>query len=147
MKVNELQRNFSRPKRKRKGRGMGSGNGKTAGRGHRGQGQRSGPHKKAGFEGGQNPLYKRIPKKKQFLVPNRANWAVVNVGTLNKLFEAGAAVDFKALVAKSLIDHRADGLRVLGHGDLNISLNVSASYVTASAREKIEAAGGSVNLI
>lgn len=147
MKLDELQRNFKRPKRKRKGRGMRSGNGKTAGRGHRGQGQRSGPHAKPGFEGGQMPLYRRIPKKKQFLVPNRANWAVVNVGMLNKLFEAGASVDFDAIVAKSLIDHRADGLRVLGHGELNISLNVTGTYFTATAREKIEAAGGSVTIV
>lgn len=147
MKLEELQRNFKRPKRKRKARGMGSGNGKTAGRGHRGQGQRSGPHKKAGFEGGQMPLYRRIPKKKHFIMPNKSNWAVVNVGALSSLFKAGDSVDFDAIVEKSLIDHRADGLRVLGGGELTIALNITASYVTASAREKIESAGGSVLIV
>jgi len=147
MKLDELERNFKRPKRKRKARGMGSGNGKTAGRGHRGQGQRSGPHKKAGFEGGQMPLYRRIPKKKHFIMPNKSDWAIVNVGTLNKLFQAGDSVDFNAIASKSLIDDRADGLRVLGTGELNIALNVTATYVTETARKKIEAAGGSVQLI
>lgn len=147
MKLHELQRNFKRPERKRVGRGMRSGSGKTAGRGHRGQGQRSGPHAKPGFEGGQMPLYKRIPKKKHFFIPNRSDWAIVNVAKLNEVFEAGASVDFNALVEKSLIDHRKDGLRVLGYGELNIALNVTASYVTPSAKEKIEAAGGSITLV
>lgn len=148
MKLDELKRNFKRPKRKRKARGMGSGNGKTAGRGHRGQGQRSGPHKKSGFEGGQMPLYRRIPKKKHFLVPNRSEWAIINVGRLNLLFEAGANVDFSALAEKGgVIDDRTDGLRVLGQGELKIALHVTAHHVTPSAKEKIEAAGGSVQLV
>lgn len=147
MKLDELQRNFKRPKRKRKARGMGSGNGKTAGRGHRGQGQRSGPHKKAGFEGGQMPLYRRIPKKKHFLVPNRADWAIINVGRLNLLYEAGASVNFDDLVAKGVIDGRKDGLRVLAQGEIKVALNITAHYVTPSAQAKIEAAGGSVQLV
>ena len=147
MKLNELQRNFKRPKRKRVGRGMRSGDGKTAGRGHRGQGQRSGPHAKPGFEGGQNPLYKRIPKLKSFQQPNKANWAIVNVGRLGQLFEAGSSVDFEALVGKNQADKRKDGLRVLGFGELGVALNVTAHYVTPAAKEKIEAAGGSVTLI
>ena len=147
MKLNDLSRNTKRAKRKRVGRGMGSGMGKTSTRGHRGQGQRSGPEKKAGFEGGQMPLYRRLPKKKHFIMPYRSEWAIINIGTLNKLFEAGATVDFAALAEKSLIDDRKDGLRVLGHGDLGIALHITASYVTPSAREKIEAAGGSVQLI
>lgn len=147
MKLQDLSRNVKRPKRKRVGRGMGSGMGKTSSRGHRGQGQRSGPEKKAGFEGGQMPLYRRIPKKKHFVMPYRSEWAIVNVGTLNRLFEAGASVSFDALVKKSVINRRKDGLRVLGHGELQIPLHVTANYVTPSAKEKIEAAGGSVQLI
>lgn len=147
MKLQDLSRNTKRAKRKRVGRGMGSGMGKTSTRGHRGQGQRSGPEKKAGFEGGQMPLYRRLPKKKHFVIPYRTNWAIINVGTLNKLFEAGSNVDFAALAAKSVIDHRADGVRVLGHGELTVALNITASYVTPSAKEKIEAAGGSIQLV
>jgi len=147
MKLDELQRNFKRPKRKRVGRGMRSGHGKTAGRGHRGQGQRSGSETKPGFEGGQMPLYRRIPKKKGFFIPNRSSWAIVNVGMLNKLFSDGESVDFQALADKNLIDDRKDGLRVLGHGELSVKLNISAAYVTPSAKEKIESAGGSIQLV
>lgn len=147
MKLQDLSRNTKRAKRKRVGRGMGSGMGKTATRGHRGQGQRSGPEKKAGFEGGQMPLYRRLPKKKHFVIPYRSNWAIINVGALNRLFEAGSTVDFAALAAKSVIDHRADGVRILGHGELTVALNITASYVTPSAKEKIDAAGGSIQLV
>ncbi|PIQ29020.1 50S ribosomal protein L15 [bacterium (Candidatus Blackallbacteria) CG17_big_fil_post_rev_8_21_14_2_50_48_46] len=147
MKLQDLSRNTKRAKRKRVGRGMGSGMGKTSTRGHRGQGQRSGPEKKAGFEGGQMPLYRRLPKKKHFVMPYRSNWAIVNVGRLNEVFESGASVDFAALADKSLIDGRSDGLRVLGHGELSKPLNITASYVTPSAKEKIEAAGGSVQIV
>lgn len=147
MKLQDLSRNTKRAKRKRVGRGMGSGMGKTSTRGHRGQGQRSGPEKKAGFEGGQMPLYRRLPKKKHFVMPYRSNWAIVNVGRLNEVFESGASVDFAALAEKSLIDGRSDGLRVLGHGELSKPLNITASYVTPSAKEKIEAAGGSVQIV
>ena len=147
MKLNELQRNFKRPKRKRVGRGMRSGDGKTAGRGHRGQGQRSGPHAKPGFEGGQNPLYKRIPKQKSFQQPNKSNWAAINVGRLAKVFGADAKIDFASLAEKRLVDKRADGLRVLAHGELEVALHVTAHYVTPAAKAKIEAAGGSVTLV
>lgn len=147
MKLDELSRNFKRPKRKRVGRGMRSGDGKTAGRGHRGQGQRSGSETKPGFEGGQMPLYKRVPKKKGFFIPNRADWAAINVGALNKVFKDGDTVDFQTLADKRLIDGRKDGLRVLGHGDLSIKLNIVAAYVTESAKEKIESSGGSVQLV
>lgn len=147
MQLHELQRNFKRPKRKRKARGMGSGNGKTAGRGHRGQGQRSGPHAKPGFEGGQMPLYKRIPKKKHFIMPNKSDWAIINVGRLNLLFGADETVDFQALADKGVIDGRCDGLRILAQGEIKVALNIKAQHVSASAREKIEAAGGSVDIV
>ncbi|PKL75492.1 MAG: 50S ribosomal protein L15, partial [Candidatus Melainabacteria bacterium HGW-Melainabacteria-1] len=114
MKLEELQRNFKRPKRKRVGRGMRSGMGKTAGRGNNGRGQRSGSHTKPGFEGGQTPLYRRIPKQKSFQAPPRSEWAIINVSRLNDLFPEGGVVDFAALAAKRVIDDRTDGLRVLG---------------------------------
>ena len=147
MKLEELQRNFKRPKLKRVGRGMRSGNGKTSGRGSNGRGQRSGPHTKAGFEGGQTPLYRRIPKKSSFQAPPRDEWAIINVGRFNELFAEGGAVDFAALAAKRVIDGRADGLRVLGTGELKVAVQVTANYVTESAKQKIEAAGGSVVLV
>lgn len=147
MKLEELQRNFKRPKLKRVGRGMRSGNGKTSGRGNNGRGQRSGPHTKAGFEGGQTPLYRRIPKKKSFQAPPRDEWGIINVGRLNELFPEGGAVDFSVLAAKHVVDRRCDGLRVLGTGELKVAVQMTANYVTASAREKIEAAGGSVQLV
>lgn len=147
MKLEELQRNFKRPKAKRVGRGMRSGNGKTSGRGNNGRGQRSGSHTKPGFEGGQTPLYRRIPKKKSFQAPPRDEWAILNVGRLNDLFAAGEAVDFAALAAKGMIDDRTDGLRILGGGELKIAVNVTAHHVTPGARAKIEAAGGSVQLV
>jgi len=147
MKLNELQRNFKRPKAKRVGRGMRSGIGKTSGRGNNGRGQRSGPHTKAGFEGGQTPLYRRLPKKKAFQAPPRAEWAIINVGRLNELFPEGGSVDFAALAAKGAIDHRHDGLRILGNGELKVAVNVTAMHVTPGAKEKIEAAGGSVQLV
>lgn len=147
MKLDELQRNFKRPKAKRVGRGMRSGNGKTSGRGNNGRGQRSGPHTKAGFEGGQTPLYRRIPKKKSFQAPPRAEWAELNVNRLNELFPEGGSVDFATLASKRVIDHRNDGLRILGGGELKVAVNVTAHYVTPSAKAKIEAAGGSVQLV
>jgi large subunit ribosomal protein L15 len=147
MKLEELSRNVKRPKRKRVGRGMRSGMGKTSSRGNNGQGQRSGPEKKAGFEGGQMPLYRRMPKRKHFSRPDQPELAIINVGRLNQLFQAGDTVDFQALVEKSLIDARKDGLRVLGNGELSVKLSVVADYVTPSAREKIEAQGGSIELL
>lgn len=147
MKLEELQRNFKRPKRKRVGRGMRSGNGKTSGRGSNGRGQRSGPHTKAGFEGGQTPLYRRIPKLKSFQAPPRDEWGIINVGRLSELFPEGGSVDFDALAGKRVIDHRADGLRVLGNGEITVAINVTANHVTESAKAKIEAAGGSVTLV
>ena len=147
MKLEELQRNFKRPKLKRVGRGMRSGSGKTSGRGNNGRGQRSGSHTKPGFEGGQTPLYRRIPKKKSFQAPPRSEWAEINVGRLNDLFPEGGSVDFAALAAKRVIDGRNDGLRVLGGGDLKVAVQITATHVTPGARAKIEAAGGSVQLV
>ena len=123
----------------RKGRGAGSGNGKTAGFGHKGQKARSGV-KKAGFEGGQMPLQRRLPKR-GFNNIFATEYAVVKVSDLEK-FEAGATVDAAALIAKGIIKRELDGVKVLGNGELTKALNVQAAAYTASAKEKIEKAGG-----
>ena len=124
----------------RKGRGPGSGNGKTAGKGHKGQNARSGGGVKPGFEGGQLPLYRKLPKrgfKNRFAV----NYAIVNVSALNK-FEDGAVVDLATLVEKRIVRKPLDGLKVLGNGELTKKLTVKATVFSATAKEKIEAAGG-----
>lgn len=134
---------------KRVGRGHGSGHGKTSTRGANGQGQRSGESIKIGFEGGQMPLYRRTPKKHHFSVPERykAQYAIVNVADLERLFEAEATVDTQALIDRGLIRQEYDGVRVLGDGALTFKLNVKAHYFTASAKEKIEAAGGKAEVL
>ena len=124
----------------RKGRGPGSGNGKTAGKGHKGQNARSGGGVRPGFEGGQLPLYRKLPKrgfKNRFAV----NYAIVNVSALNK-FEDGAVVDLETLVEKRIVRKPLDGLKVLGNGELTKKLTVKATVFSATAKEKIEAAGG-----
>ena len=124
----------------RKGRGAGSGNGKTAGKGHKGQNARSGGGVRLGFEGGQFPLYRIMPKrgfKNHFAV----NYAIVNVADLNK-FEDGETVNLEKLMAAGIIRKPLDGLKVLGNGEITKKLTVEASIFSASAKEKIEAAGG-----
>ena len=134
-------------RKKRVGRGHGSGHGKTSTRGANGQGQRSGESIKIGFEGGQMPLYRRTPKKHAFVRPMRylSEFAIVNVGDLNR-FEDGATVDAQALVDMGLIRREYDGVRVLGDGELKVKLTVQAAAFTASARAKIEAAGGTCEI-
>ena len=124
---------------KRKGRGHGSGNGKTAGYGHKGQKARSGV-KKAGFEGGQMPLQRRLPKR-GFNNIFATVYTTVKVSDLNR-FEDGAVVDTAALLKAGLIKKVNDGVKVLGNGDLTRKLTVEAAAFTASAKEKIEKAGG-----
>ena len=124
----------------RKGRGPGSGNGKTAGKGHKGQNARSGGGVRPGFEGGQLPLYRKLPKrgfKNHFAV----NYAIVNVSALD-VFNDGETVNLDALMAKGIIKKPLDGLKVLGNGEITKKLTVEASIFSASAKEKIEAAGG-----
>ena len=128
--------------RKCKGRGMGSGNGKTAGRGHKGQWARSGGGVRAGFEGGQMPLVRRLPKR-GFNNIFAKNYAEVNVCQLNAL-ENGTEVTFETLVAAGLVGKKYDGVRILGKGELEKKLTVKVAGVTASAKEKIVAAGGEV---
>ncbi len=124
----------------RKGRGVGSGNGKTAGKGHKGQSARSGGGVRPGFEGGQLPLYRKLPKR-GFHNKFATVYAVVNVEALNQ-FEDGAVVDLDALLAKKIVRKANDGLKVLGNGELTKKLTVKANVFSATAKEKIEAAGG-----
>ena len=125
----------------RKGRGAGSGNGKTAGKGHKGQNARSGGGVRPGFEGGQLPLYRKLPKRGFNNARFAKVYAIVNVEALN-VFEDGAVVDLDALLAKKIVRKANDGLKVLGSGELTKKLTVKASVFSATAKEKIEAAGG-----
>ena len=134
----------SRKNRKRVGRGNSSGNGTFAGRGMNGQLSRSGGGKGAGFEGGQQPLAMRLPKLPGFTNHNRVEYAPVNVARLNALFAVGETVDAEALVAKGVIKYNFIPVKVLGDGELSKKLTVKVDKVSASAKAKIEAAGGKV---
>ena len=124
----------------RKGRGPASGNGKTAGKGHKGQNARSGGGVRPGFEGGQIPLYRKLPKR-GFHNKFATNYAIVNVSALNA-FEDGAVVDMAALMAAGIVRKANDGLKILGRGEITKKLTVRANVFSASAKEKIEAVGG-----
>jgi large subunit ribosomal protein L15 len=136
--------------KKRLGRGPGSGTGKTAGRGNKGQKSRSGYSRRLGFEGGQMPLQRRLPKR-GFTNVFKKEWIEVNVATLEKRFEAGTEVTPEALVAAGICSKRqvteTAGVAVLGKGELTKALTVSAQRISAGARTKIEGAGGSVSII
>lgn len=128
----------------RRGRGHGSGNGKTAGKGHKGQKARSGAPR-AGFEGGQMPLYRRIPKR-GFKNRNSKEIISINVDALER-FDNGATVDVEALLNAGVIKKTGDGVKILGNGELTKKLTVKVDALSASAKEKIEAAGGTVEVI
>ena len=146
MKLHELHpAEGSTTAAKRLGRGVGSGLGKTSGKGHKGAKARSGGGKRPGFEGGQMPLYRRVPKK-GFTNIFGTDYATVNVEKLN-VFEDGAVVDAQALIDAGLIRKAQDGLKVLGNGELTKKLTVKAAKYTASAKEKIEAVGGTAEVI
>ena len=146
MKLNELspaQGSHKAPRRL--GRGVGSGRGKTAGRGTKGYNSRSGGGVRPGYEGGQMPLHRRLPKR-GFANIFRKNIAVINVRDLAK-FDKGSVVDEAALVAAGLVKGRKDGIKLLGHGEIKHSLEVKVNQISKSAREKIEAAGGKVEVL
>lgn len=127
-------------KAKRVGRGISSGMGKTCDRGHRGEGQRAGISRKPGFEGGQMPAYRKIPKLKGFPLVNRIVYAEVNVSQLDKMNEE--IVDIELLKEKGLFSRKYQELRVLGNGEISKKITVKARHFSKSAREKIEAVGG-----
>jgi len=133
-----------RKKRKRVGRGPGSGYGKTCGRGTKGQQSRSGGGTPLGFEGGQMPLYRRLPKRGFNNARFRTTFAIVNVAQLERAFEDGATVDATAIRDARLVNAKVGPIKILGGGELNKKLFVTADRFSASARRKIEAAGGSV---
>ena len=129
----------------RRGRGHGSGNGKTAGYGHKGQKARSGAPR-PGFEGGQMPLYRRLPKR-GFNNRNRKEFIGINVSTLDKRFEDGAVVDVKTLLEMNIIKDTLDGVKILGNGEINKKLTVKVNAYSEAAKQKIEAAGGTCEVL
>ena len=146
MKLHELSPAVGSTKEaKRIGRGHGSGNGKTAGKGHKGQKARAGRGIRAGFEGGQMPLQRRVPKR-GFNNIFATKFAIVNVSDL-EVFEAGAVIDTQALQEKGLVKKAYDGVKVLGNGNLSKAVTVKASAFSESAKSKIEAAGGKAEVI
>ena len=146
MELNNLRPSVGSTKnRKRIGRGTGSGHGKTATKGHKGQKARSGGSIKAGFEGGQMPLQRRLPKR-GFTPLDRVEYSLVNISQLD-VYEAGSVIDTMSLVAKGLIKSNRFAVKILGNGDITKSLKVAANKFSQSAKDKIIAAGGSVEEI
>ncbi|MFD4931010.1 50S ribosomal protein L15 [Peribacillus butanolivorans] len=146
MKLHELKAaEGSRKERKRKGRGIGSGNGKTAGKGHKGQNARSGGGVRLGFEGGQTPLFRRLPKR-GFTNINRKDYAIVNLDTLN-LFEDGTEVTPALLLETGIVSKEKAGIKILAKGSIEKKLTVKAHKFSSTAKEAIEAAGGNIEVI
>ncbi|QTM97899.1 MULTISPECIES: 50S ribosomal protein L15 [Sediminibacillus] len=145
MKLHELKPAEARKKRNRVGRGMSSGNGKTAGRGHKGQKARSGGGTRPGFEGGQMPLFQRLPKR-GFTNIHRKEFAIVNLDTLNQ-FDEGTEVTPELLLETGVVSKLKAGIKVLGNGNIEKKLTVKAHKFSASAKEAIEAAGGQTEVI
>ncbi len=146
MKLHELSpAPGSVKEQKRIGRGHGSGNGKTAGKGHKGQKARAGRGIRAGFEGGQMPLQRRVPKRGFHNIFGK-EYALVNIGSLNK-FESGATIDATALKEAGLIKKEHDGVKILGNGKLEKKLTIKAAAFSESAKAKIEEAGGKAEVI
>ena len=147
MKLHELApAEGSKKEHFRVGRGHASGNGKTAGKGHKGQNARSGGGVRPGFEGGQMPLYRRLPKRGFNNARFATNYAIVNVSDLD-VFEDGAVVDAAALVESGLVNDQCDGIKILGNGEISKKLTVHAAAFSQSAKEKIEAAGGKAEVM
>ena len=146
MKLHDIQpAPGARRPRRRVGRGPGSGSGKTSGRGHNGQKSRSGYRSRRGFEGGQMPLVRRVPKR-GFVNIFRTTYRIINVSKLNS-FEAGTVVTPEMLQAAGILRKGRDGVKVLGNGDLKVSLTVKAHRFTKAAQQKIEGAGGKIEQI
>ena len=146
MKLHELSPAAGSAKQAwRKGRGPGSGNGKTAGKGHKGQNARSGGGVRPGFEGGQLPLYRKLPKR-GFKNRFAKNYAIVNVADLNR-FNDGDKVNLAVLMEAGIVRKELDGLKVLGNGEITKKITVEAALFSATAKEKIEAAGGTAEVI
>ncbi len=147
MKLHELSPAAGSKKEvKRIGRGPASGQGKTAGKGHKGQKARAGRGMQIGFEGGQMPLQRRLPKR-GFVNIFAKNIVTVNVGTLNAKFDDGAVIDVEALKAAGIIKNRFDGVKILSNGDVTKKFTVKADAYSGAAKEKIEAAGGKAEVI
>lgn len=146
MKLHELKPvEGARHSKKRVGRGTGSGLGKTSGRGHKGQNARSGGGVRPAFEGGQTPLFKRLPKR-GFTNVSHKEYAIVNLGEIEKKFEAGSVVDLASLKAAGLVKKEYEGVKILGEGELTKALTFKVVKVTKSAQEKISKAGGTVEV-
>lgn len=146
MKLHELKpAEGSRRNRKRLGRGIGSGTGKTAGKGHKGQKARSGGGVRLGFEGGQIPLFQRLPKR-GFTNINRKDYAIVNLDTLNR-FEEGTEVTPELLIETGVVSNAKSGIKILGNGTLEKKITVKANKFSASAKEAIEKAGGQTEVV
>lgn len=146
MKLHELKpANGSRKERNRVGRGIGSGNGKTAGKGHKGQNARSGGGTRLGFEGGQTPLFQRLPKR-GFTNINRKEYAIVNLDALNR-FEDGTEVTPELLIESGVVSNEKSGIKILANGNIEKKLTVKANKFSSAAKEAIEAAGGKTEVI
>ncbi|MFC1488708.1 50S ribosomal protein L15 [Thermodesulfobacteriota bacterium] len=146
MKLNELSPpKGSRKSPKRLGRGVGSGKGKTAGRGTKGQNSRSGGGVRPGFEGGQMPIHRRLPKR-GFTNIFRKDFAVINIRDLSR-FESGSTVDEVALVREGLVKGKRDGIKLLGQGEIKYPLKIRINKISKAAREKITAAGGDIEVL
>lgn len=148
MMIHEITQIAGRSKaRKRIGRGRGSGSGKTSGRGHKGEGSRSGYSRKPAYEGGQMPFPRRIPKRGFSNHLFRRDFHIVNLKAIEQSFDAGATVDAAALIDKGLVPNADHPVKILGEGELSKVVNITADRVSASARTKIEGAGGSITIV
>ncbi len=147
MRLHDLKPNpGAKRSRKRLGRGESSGHGKTSGKGHKGQKARAGGSIRPGFEGGQMPLYRRLPKRGFSNAAFKTAYGIVNLDDLEKRFESGAAINEKLLRGAGLVRGRLDGIKILGRGELTKAFHIEADIISVAAREKIEKLGGSVTL-
>lgn len=147
MKLQSLNNTKGFKKRKRVGRGDSSGLGRTCGRGEKGQKSRSGSKIRLHFEGGQIPLFRRLPHIRGFKARNHKNWTCVNVSDIENSFEAGAVVDTQALIEKKIISSIDHGLKILAKGEITKSITVKANMFSKAAQQKIESAGGSCETV